>query len=178
MTTTWRHAVVFLPIQDVGSHRFLLLARRRRGKYADCLTPPGGELEAFDTSLYATAVRESEEELGITPSFPTFYAGGIAIPHYGLALHAFIGRYTGQPQESEELDQPRPYSVNRLPKGMRPDAYLWVNSTLERFDTMRYREPRFLRILHSDRGTLRRLDHEWPSDLRLPRQPWWPPPQS
>lgn len=176
MTTIWRHAVVFLPIQEVGQRRFILLARRRHGKSAGCLTPPGGELEDFDGSLYEAAVRECEEELHITPSYPTFYAGGVAIAYHNLALHVFIGVYTGKPASSEELENPLPYSADRLPRGMREDAYLWLSTTLDYFTPLRYRSPRFLCVTHSSRGEVRRLDHSWPGDLKLPRTPWWPPP--
>lgn len=64
-----RKAAVLVPIVDYGTHATILLTKRTAhlSAHAGQICFPGGMHEAEDASLLDTALRETEEELGITP---------------------------------------------------------------------------------------------------------------
>jgi 8-oxo-dGTP pyrophosphatase MutT (NUDIX family) len=65
-----RQAAVLVPVfRDArGDVRIVLIHRAPGGIHGDQLAFPGGGAEAHDPSLLATALRESEEEIGLDPS--------------------------------------------------------------------------------------------------------------
>lgn len=82
----------------------VLLIRKKRGVGAGKINGPGGKVESGETML-ESAVRETREEVGITPIDPvlrgllTFDFTGREILHCGVFLtHAFAG----EPVETDE----------------------------------------------------------------------------
>lgn len=82
----------------------ILLIRKKRGLGAGKINGPGGRLEAGETPLEA-AVRETEEELGVTPVDPQ-WVGALKfqfLDGYGLDCSVFIASdCIGEPKETEE----------------------------------------------------------------------------
>jgi 8-oxo-dGTP diphosphatase len=101
--TSWRgemHATILFIIKD-GK---ILLIEKKRGLGAGKINGPGGKIDAGETPLEA-AVRETEEELCITPIAPR-KLGELQFsmsdcPH----IHCHVYRadvYTGTPTETDE----------------------------------------------------------------------------
>ena len=101
--TSWRgemHATILFIIKD-GK---ILLIEKKRGLGAGKINGPGGKIDAGETPLEA-AVRETEEELCITPTAPR-KLGELQFsmsdcPH----IHCHVYRaddYTGTPTETDE----------------------------------------------------------------------------
>ena len=101
--TSWRgemHATILFIIKD-GK---ILLIEKKRGLGAGKINGPGGKIDAGETPLEA-AVRETEEELCITPTAPR-KMGELQFsmsdcPH----IHCHVYRaddYTGTPTETDE----------------------------------------------------------------------------
>ena len=82
----------------------LLLIRKKRGLGAGKINAPGGKLEPDETPL-AAAIRETEEELCITPLSP-IYAGEHRFQFRdGYSLHVYLYRaedFIGTPTETPE----------------------------------------------------------------------------
>ncbi len=82
----------------------VLLIRKKRGLGAGKVNGPGGRLEPGETPL-ACAVREVEEELGVTPT-DLAAAGGHSFQFtdgYGLHVHVFrAGGCRGRARETPE----------------------------------------------------------------------------
>jgi 8-oxo-dGTP diphosphatase len=106
----------------------VLLIRKKRGLGAGMINGPGGRLEPGETPIEC-AVRETEEELGITPT-GLHLAGEnsfVFVDGYSVHVHVFVASgWTGEPRETEEavpLWTPRdeiPYDE------MWQDDRLWV----------------------------------------------------
>lgn len=88
----------------------VLLGRKYHGAEIgkDILNGPGGKLEPEDTSLDACLIRETEEEIGITPtSFEkkavvTFFTGGVP----GFEVHIYlIYEFVGEARNTEEMTE-------------------------------------------------------------------------
>ena len=91
-----RQAAVLVPVfRDPHGHlRVVLIHRAPGGIHGDQLAFPGGVTEPHDESLFATALRESEEEIGLDPStvelletLPVLTARGS-----GISIAPFLGR--------------------------------------------------------------------------------------
>ncbi len=88
-------------------HTVLTQRRRDLSRHAGEISFPGGRREPTDTDLIATALRESEEEIGLAPSEVTII--GALVPTAtiatGYAIYPFVGMIPdGQiwkPSESE-----------------------------------------------------------------------------
>ncbi len=65
-----RQAAVLVPVfrDPQGDLRVVLIHRAPGGMHGDQLAFPGGGFEPHDESLFHTALRESEEEIGLDPS--------------------------------------------------------------------------------------------------------------
>lgn len=116
----------------------ILLIRKKRGLGAGKINGPGGRLEAGESPL-ACAIRETEEELGITPSGVT--ERGTVSFHFvdGYDLFAtvfFASAYTGTPIETDEAI-PIWSPLDAIPYDeMWKDDSLWLPLALDgkRFD--------------------------------------------
>src|ERR1700712_1563395 len=65
-----RIAAVLVPVfrDEDGRLRLVLIVRADRGLHGGQLAVPGGKVDPDDESLTATALREAEEEIGLSPA--------------------------------------------------------------------------------------------------------------
>ena len=106
----------------------LMLIRKKRGLGAGKINGPGGRIDPGETALQA-AVRETEEEIGLTPR-DLREAGQLSfqfVDGYGLESWSF----TGSPRETDEaIPMWRP--ADRLPfDEMWADDELWIPEMLD-----------------------------------------------
>ena len=98
-TPTMRGTLMFV----IGDGQALLI-RKKRGLGAGKINAPGGKIDPGETPLQA-AVRETEEEVGVTPLDPE-ERGELSFQFVdGLRLHVrvFVStRWVGEPRESDE----------------------------------------------------------------------------
>ena len=68
--TGQRTAAVLVPVfrDDEGRLRLVLIVRTEHGHHGSQLALPGGKVDADDETLMATALREAEEEVGLSPA--------------------------------------------------------------------------------------------------------------
>ena len=106
----------------------ILLIRKKRGLGAGKINGPGGKLDLRETPL-AGAIREVEEEIGVTPT-GVEQRGEIRFQFTdGLALHGFVFLASGCDGQPRETDEAAPIwtSVDRIPYGeMWADDALWM----------------------------------------------------
>jgi 8-oxo-dGTP diphosphatase len=114
----------------------ILLAMKKRGFGEGKWNGAGGKLEPGETPLQA-AVRETQEELGVTPLNPKkvgeldFYEStDPTFNHYG---HIYIAtEWQGEPEETEEM-RPQWFRVADIPYDrMWPDDRFWLPDALAR----------------------------------------------
>lgn len=110
----------------------ILLIRKKRGLGAGKMNGPGGRLEPGETAAQA-AIRETEEELGITPLDLSFrgelyfqFADG-----YSLQCSVFTAKdHAGEPIETDEAI-PHWTPLDRIPyEEMWADDALWMPGML------------------------------------------------
>jgi len=111
----------------------ILMIRKKRGLGAGKINGPGGRLEPGETPLQA-AVRETEEELRVTPLDPV-ERGELHFQFAdGLALHCTVYTAEGCLGEPEETDEAIPHWMDpgTLPYAeMWDDDRLWIPGMLE-----------------------------------------------
>ena len=114
-------------------HNRVLLIRKKRGLGQGKINAPGGRLEQGETSMSA-ALRECQEDVGLTPENPTFIGDHRFQFSDGYSMHVFVYRCesaTGELIETAEAlpiwfdQQAIPYSE------MWADDILWVPLLLE-----------------------------------------------
>ena len=112
---TWQPADVATLLFVVEPERVLLI-RKKRGLGAGKINAPGGRLEAGETPL-AAAIREVEEEIGVTPS--RILAHGTLRFQFtdGYSIHVFVFLADGLEGEPVETDEAVPLwtPVDRIP---------------------------------------------------------------
>lgn len=115
----------------------LLLALKKRGFGAGKWNGPGGKLEPGET-IEQTAVRETEEEVGMTPIAPRrvatvrFYFPDVPTERdWNQEVCVFMAHeWRGEPAESEEM-APRWFQSNALPfDEMWNDDRIWLPRVL------------------------------------------------
>ena len=97
-----------------GVLRILLLLRTDRGIHGGQLGLPGGRPEPGDRDLLATALREAEEEVGLSPGLVDVLAtlAPLETMATGFRVHPFLGRvpadipWRPQPDEVDRLLTP------------------------------------------------------------------------
>jgi 8-oxo-dGTP pyrophosphatase MutT (NUDIX family) len=103
-------SVLVMLYSDGDMVRFPLIQRTFDGHaHSGQISLPGGRVDPDDSGLDATALRETEEELGVDRSRITLLGrlSDIYIPPSNFLVHPFIGIYDGAPQFSpapEEVD--------------------------------------------------------------------------
>jgi 8-oxo-dGTP diphosphatase len=112
----------------VVTGRRVLLIRKKRGLGAGKINAPGGRIEPGERPR-AAAVRETEEEVGVTPFGLTLH--GELLFHFvdGYALHCLAFRAVGCTGEPIETDEAIPLwtSLDAIPFGeMWADDALWL----------------------------------------------------
>ena len=125
--TSWRAADLATLSFIVCGDRMLLI-RKKRGLGAGKINGPGGRLEPGETAL-ACAVREVQEELGITPR-ELRYAGENAFQFVdGYSIHVSVyvtDVFEGTPTETDE-GAPLWFTLDAIPYDeMWEDDSLWV----------------------------------------------------
>lgn len=125
--TTWRpvdHAVLCFLLRNDE----VLLIHKKRGLGGGKINGPGGRLEAGESPLEA-AVRETQEEVGMTPLSPEPRGelSFVFTDGYGLHVYVFVDRrFDGVPLETEEA---RPFwcRLDAIPYDeMWADDRLWL----------------------------------------------------
>jgi 8-oxo-dGTP pyrophosphatase MutT (NUDIX family) len=107
----------------------VLLAMKKRGFGAGKWNGVGGKVELGE-SIQAAAVRECQEEIGVTPLNPQL-AGTIKFyektdPAFGHHAHIFVAtKWKGEPAETEEM-RPQWFNINYIPyQDMWVDDEIW-----------------------------------------------------
>ena len=107
-----RPAAVLIPVVARPDGATILLTVRSSGlkRHAGQISFPGGRVDAGDASLVAAALRETEEETGITPNFITpvgrleateSITGFLMFPIVGVVREGFMPR--ANPGEVDEI---------------------------------------------------------------------------
>lgn len=106
----------------------ILLAMKKRGFGVGLWNGVGGKQDK-DETIEQTAIRESEEEIGVTPRTFEKVADLIFVDDKGeeLQVHAFMcSEWEGEPRESEEMN-PKWFSIKEIPyEQMWPDDSHWL----------------------------------------------------
>jgi 8-oxo-dGTP pyrophosphatase MutT (NUDIX family) len=154
-------AAVLVPLfrDDKGELRLLLVVRGALGRHAHQLSLPGGKHEPGDASLLETALRETEEEIGVTRAEIEVIA---ALPPIdtrttGFRVHPYLARI--HPPESWRLAQGEITAV------ITPRVSTLADPSLRREQLLSYPswpEPRRVRCLELEGGYLL-----WGLTLRL-----------
>ena len=111
----------------------ILLIRKKRGLGAGKINGPGGKLDP-DETLMQCAVREVQEEVGVTPVDP-YPAGELRFQFtdgYSIHVHVFIAeKYHGEPIETDEA-LPIWFNRNAIPyEEMWADDIIWLPRVLQ-----------------------------------------------
>ena len=85
--------VLFYPSQDDIATMVLMLRKTYKGVHSNQVGFPGGKVEKEDTTMLDTALRETEEEIGISRDQITIVKEMSAtyIPPSNFCVHPFIG---------------------------------------------------------------------------------------
>jgi 8-oxo-dGTP diphosphatase len=111
----------------------ILLIRKKRGLGAGKINGPGGRIDPGELPV-AGAIREAQEEVGITPVSPT-EKGQLSfqfVDGYSIHVHVFqSGAFTGEPHETDEAI-PLWFPLTSIPYDeMWADDRIWLPLMLE-----------------------------------------------
>lgn len=112
----------------------ILLIRKKRGLGAGKINGPGGKLDPGETPDEC-AIRECQEELGITPLEPEYMGQHLFQFVDGYSIHVWVyrsERFDGEPRETDEAI-PIWFPVDEIPyEEMWEDDRLWLPLLLKR----------------------------------------------
>lgn len=94
-------AVLLLLYKEENSTKFILLERQKYdGVHSAEIGLPGGKFELQDFDLQQTALRETQEEIGVKPEKinPIFPLSKIYIPPSNFWVQPFVGMLTEKPE--------------------------------------------------------------------------------
>jgi 8-oxo-dGTP pyrophosphatase MutT (NUDIX family) len=120
---------------EYDSRQVLLGQRKIEGLIGKKICGFGGHVERSDPTILDAALRELQEEAGISAQLSGISkVGELYISHQskeGLLVHIFIvNSWTGQPEETDEM-KPIWFSLDALPlSGMPQNDALWVERIL------------------------------------------------
>ncbi|MDX1571257.1 MAG: 8-oxo-dGTP diphosphatase [Xanthomonadales bacterium] len=110
----------------------ILLIRKKRGLGAGKINGPGGKLDPGETPE-ACAIRECEEEIGVTPVDLEYCGENLFQFTDGYGIHVHVYRafeFLGEPHETDEAI-PMWYALDAIPYDeMWADDELWVPAVL------------------------------------------------
>ena len=113
----------------------ILLAMKKRGFGAGKWNGVGGKADPNENE-YQAAIRECQEEIGVTPINPKL-VGKIKFyeksdPGFGHHIHIFVAsQWRGDPTETEEM-RPQWFAINAIPyETMWVDDKLWLPLVLD-----------------------------------------------
>lgn len=112
----------------------ILLAMKKRGFGVGHWNGVGGKIET-DESLEEAAIRECQEEIGVTPkSFEKVAVHDFAFPDgtENIKVHTFITKsWEGKPHETEEM-APKWFKISEIPyTQMWDDDIVWLPLVLQ-----------------------------------------------
>lgn len=117
----------------IRKDRSLLLIHKKRGLGKGKINAPGGRIEAGET-IYEAAIRETIEEVGVTPS-GLRHAGELTFAFVdGYSLHCSVLVASGGDGEPTETDEADPFwcAESEIPfDRMWTDDRLWIPLMLE-----------------------------------------------
>ncbi|MEZ4923377.1 MAG: CoA pyrophosphatase [Crocinitomicaceae bacterium] len=124
-------AVLALMYEDNGTHMILTQRHEYDGKHSGQVSFPGGKMEKEDESILFTALRETQEEIGVHPDDIEILGKltDVYIPVSKFLVHPFIGYHTSIPdlkREEKEVKEIFTFNIEEL---------LWE-------DTLQYRDIR------------------------------------
>ena len=93
-------AVLALLFEEEGEIKMILTQRQSyNGKHSGQISFPGGKQETTDESIERTALRETEEEIGLSPNEIQIIGKltDVYIPVSQFLVHPFIGFFKGRP---------------------------------------------------------------------------------
>ncbi|MDT0557400.1 CoA pyrophosphatase [Ichthyenterobacterium sp. W332] len=98
------------PNQNNKTMMVFILRKTYKGVHSGQIGFPGGKTEELDTSLKDTALRETEEEIGVSKSSITILKSmtSIYIPPSNFVVHPFLGVLNSTPifkKEDKEVEQ-------------------------------------------------------------------------
>jgi 8-oxo-dGTP diphosphatase len=128
---TMRATLMFIVDETAGK---VLLIRKKRGLGAGKINGPGGKLDPGESSL-ACAVRETQEELGVTALDPVKHGELRFAFADGLRMHVDVFRATAFEGEAVETEEAIPLwtPLTALPFGeMWEDDSYWLEGVLVR----------------------------------------------
>lgn len=98
---------LFYPDIHKEAHLVLMLRKTYKGVHSNQVGFPGGKVEKEDINLEATALRETEEEIGVKRSMITVVKKmtNIFIPPSNFKVQAFIGYMTQTPTFIPQEDE-------------------------------------------------------------------------
>lgn len=111
-------------------HNQILLAMKKRGFGAGKWNGTGGKAEPGE-SMYQAAIRECQEEIGVTPKSPIRVAQLRFFmpddPDFEHHAHIFVATdWEGEPIETEEM-RPQWFALSDIPFAqMWPDDIIWL----------------------------------------------------
>ena len=131
-------ATLCLLVKDNQKEKELLLAMKKRGFGAGKWNGVGGklDLEKGDADIIETAIRETEEEIGVkVEDLEKVAVLSFHFPYkkeWDQDVHVFLVRnWKGEPRESEEM-LPKWFKVSEIPfNEMWDDDKFWLPKVLE-----------------------------------------------
>ncbi len=113
-------AVLALFFEQQNTAQLVLTLRKKYpGVHSNQVSFPGGKKDKSDIDYLQTALREAEEEIGITPSKVDVYGqlSPLYIPPSNFLVHPFVGVYNSNPgftKQESEVEEIFSVSVNEL----------------------------------------------------------------
>lgn len=114
-------AVLALMYEENGTKMILTQRHNYKGNHSGQISFPGGKMEEMDADTIQTALRETQEEIGIDPSDIDVYGKltDVYIPISKFLVHPYIGFYRGSPEfilEEREVKEIITFDLEELLK--------------------------------------------------------------
>ena len=86
---------LFYPNEEGDTYLLLILRKTYKGVHSNQIALPGGKVEYIDTGLQSTALRETEEEVGVPSNKVTVIRSlsKVYIPPSNFEVQPFVGLY-------------------------------------------------------------------------------------